>query len=166
MLNTKRISLIKHNQSLLSISGGRYNKYYVIGFNDRKVANYVIDNITSNPVCNLHSGQIFDVTDNVNNGLNRMGITQKVNNINIDTDATLTIQKKPSNYNDLDILYVDDCDFGDFLLLPIHNSIGVIMPEFIIDEDDSVMQFKCQVIDPSEDMKMIRNNFQKLFNSN
>lgn len=161
-MNTRKISLIKHNSSSFSISGGRLNKSYVIGFNDRKVANYVRDNITSKPICDLQPGKIFDVTGDVNKGLKDMGVSDQV--INIDTEAKLFIHKKPKNYAGLDRLYVEDCDFGDFLLLPIHKSIGVIMSEFIIDEDESVMQFKCQVIDPCEDMRIIRENFQKLFN--
>ena len=122
------------------------------------------DQITSKPVCDLHPGKIFDVTGDVNKGLENMGVSEQVININIDTEARLIIHKKPKNYTALDRLYVEDCDFGDFLLLPIHKSIGVIMPEFIIDEDESVMQFKCHVIDPCDDMRMIRDNFQKLFN--
>lgn len=163
-MNTKKISLIKHNSSSFSISGGHLNRTYVIGFNDRKVANYVRDHITSKPVCDLHPGNIFDVTGDVNKGLESMGVSEQVININIDTEAKLFIHKKPNTYTGLDRLYVEDCDFGDFLLLPIQQSIGVIMPEFIIDEDETVMQFKCQVIDPCEDMRMIRDNFQKLFN--
>jgi hypothetical protein len=164
MINAKKISLIKHNSSTFSISGGHLNRTYVIGFNDRKVANYVRDQITSKPICDLHPGKIFDVTGDVNKGLESMGVSDQVININIDTEAKLFIHKKPKNYTGLDQLYVEDCDFGDFLLLPIHKSIGVIMPEFIIDEDETVMQFKCHVIDPCEDMRLIRDNFQKLFN--
>jgi len=156
MMNAKKISLIKNNRSTLSISGGNKNATYLIGFSERKVANYVCNNITSKPVIGLHPVKSYDVNKS-------MDITQ---NVNIHIDTTLRIYKKPKEYNVSDKLYVEECDLLDFMQLPTHQSIGVIIPEFIIEEDEYAMHFKCQMIDPSGDLKIIRENFQKIFNGN
>jgi hypothetical protein len=165
------ISLIKHKNNILGLVDNR-NKPYVIGFSDRRIAQYVKDNISLDPICEIKRGIIYDVSDELNSGLRSLGVSYDTYDITVDVNARLIINKKLINNNkknnkkqqqQQNKFIIEDIEFGDFLMYPIEKTIGIILPILIMDEDNKKIYFDSQVIDAAIDMDTIKKNLNNIF---
>jgi CRISPR/Cas system-associated protein Csx1 len=161
----KSISVIRRvgaSKNLLGLTD-RKSKPYVIGFIDKSLALHVSKNITIDPNCYILRGITHDISDDVNSGLKSMGINEIIDDICIDVNAKLTIMKKPESDPVKTDFFIETMDYGVFMMYPFEKMVGVILPNFIMDEDDHKMEFESQVIDPSDNLKRAAMNLDDLF---
>lgn len=141
----------------------RKSKPYVIGFTNKVNALTLKESITLEPFCHLLRNNISEVSDELNTGLRKFGIDSNLSDFTIDVDAKLTIMKKDQDdkrdYN----LILETMDYGEFLLTPITRHVGVVMPTDLILEDRFKFEYLCQVIDPVEDLNVMREGLSDLF---
>lgn len=137
------------------------NKPYVIGFEKMKHAQKVKKVLTNPPVVILERNNIIDVTNEVHTGLLNVGINNfKVPQITVDTNAELYISKAKEGDERL-----DGCDFElmenyEFMMYSFERNIGIIMPYQESNENEHVMVFTSNVVDPSVNV----DDFRKTLN--
>lgn len=134
------------------------SKTYVVGFNNLKTVSRVAKVLKSPPKITLTRQNIVDVTEDVVNGLNEIGVKHdfEFTSISLDTEAILTVEKSETIPSKLDV-EVDLMDAGDFMFMSFSSNIGLIMPYKTHYEDSSQILFKSSVIDPCNDI----NTFKK-----
>jgi hypothetical protein len=112
----------------------------------------------------LERHNIEEITDDVNSGLDKMNCdVQRVRDLTIDVGAKLTIPKISNGMLYTHDFEIEDVDFGDFIMYPLNNCLGVVLPQELYFEDEDKFIFSSQVIDPCEYMFDL---FRKKLNNN
>lgn len=134
------------------------NKPYVIGFEKRYHATKVRKILTNPPIISLERNNLLDVTNEIRQGLLEYGIDKlKIPQVTIDTNAELFIGKAGKD----NALY-DECELElmenfDFMMLSFNKNIGIIMPYEESNENEHVMVYTANVVDPSINIDDFRN---------
>jgi hypothetical protein len=140
------------------------SKPYVIGFTNLKTVSKVSHILRIPPNITLKRKHIIDVTEEVKDGLVSMGIEEfAFNNINIDVEALLSIEKAsifdcPEDFGTTQISLMDECDF---LFMSFQHNIGLIIPFEELDENETQITFKASVIDPNGDSDIFKQFLDK-----
>ena len=134
------------------------NKPYIIGFNQINMARKVKRVLTNPPVIILERNNIIDVTDGVKEGLDGLGIDKlKIPQITVDTNAELSVSKAKEDDEKLDNRSVFEyMEQHEFMMYSFEKNIGIIMPYEESNENEHVMVFTSNVVDPSVNIDEFR----------
>lgn len=140
-------------------------KSYIIGFNKLIMAKYVVDVIKVPPKISLTKQYTYDITDDIIENLESLGIDidyNNIGNISIDTSAKLKIEKEEEK-TDLQTIDYDQYNLSlklvnmdDFVFMPFENNIGIIMPYDIEYEDKESIIMSSSIIDPCNSISEFR----------
>lgn len=140
-------------------------KSYIIGFKKLLIAKYVVDVIKVPPQISLTKENTYDITADVIENLESLGIDidyKNIGNISIDTSAKLRIEKEEKQ-NSLQTIDYDQYNLSlklvnmdDFVFMPFENNIGIIMPYDIEYEDTESIVLSSSIIDPCNSISQFR----------
>lgn len=153
----KRLSVVTCEKNILGFN--HRMKPYVIGFQQPIHAHMVAKNICKQTLDNmmLMRHYIDDVSDDINNGLRKLGMDEvRVDDVTIDVCSTLIVPKNKSR----EIMKVDvgEIEFEEFLMFPFTRHVGVALPYEIVEDSEKQIVFHSQVIDPTQDVESFRRN--------
>ncbi len=166
-----RVHLLSKKGSYLnaSVVNGPPNNY-VIGFFDKRQADLVRRKVDLKRPIQIISSAPENISTDVNMGLKNFGVDTQIGmDLVIDCAAELRIPYKVAGggrtsvvKDDADMEIVSN-DTGEFLLWPIEQYLGVVMPlggDFEEDIIQANMVFMCHYIQPSMDFEKFRKNLK------
>ncbi len=132
---------------------------YALGFASPTIARNIMHGMSPNPkdkVMVKRSWSI-DVAKDVNNGLDDLKVHPefRLGELLLDMDASIIIKKVDSKVegDNSDVsdhgFYISTVDTADFLAYPFDYSIGIALPLFIHEEDESQYILKSVIVEPS-----------------
>lgn len=140
---------IKSTKGLLGCTHN--HKSYVIGFGSMKTARRVARISQFPPEVKLKRTQTIDVTAEIKDELAKLGMGNvNFTSITLDIDSLVEIVKNTDIIDDY-AYTVQHMEQEDFLMMSFEKNIGLIMPYEHHIEDDSIIVFKANVVDPSQD---------------
>lgn len=152
---TNKVFVIEHKSDLLSVVHNQ--KKYVIGTHRRDIADVIRKKMGHEGDLYLGRKNVYDVTHDVNQGLQSIGLDVNVQKVTIDTHAELTIVNKETegiSYN------IDLIEPEDFLLYPIHKNIGIVMPYDLIKDNGYILTYLTNIVDPCDDYESFRKSLK------
>lgn len=150
-----KVYVIEHKSDILSVVHNQ--KKYVVGTHSRAIAEGIQKKLGHEGSLYLCRKSVYDVTQDVNEGLRSIGLDVNVQKITVDTHAELTIVDKNTdgiNYN-LNLVEPEE-----FLLYPIHKNIGIVMPYDLIKDNGYIVTYLTNVIDPCDDFESFRKSLK------
>ncbi len=144
--------------------------HYVIGFGSPLMARKVHYNLRPDPVpdMRIERAERIDVTQQVKEGLDAMGVDFKADSVCIDTRALLFVPKYTTPGTTLDPqhdagIHLATMDYSDFMMYPFEHNLGVIMPYELLHERPHEFVFRSHVIDPCVDPLSFARALSKLY---
>lgn len=154
----KNVSVLKYKNNILGFE--HRTKNYIIGFQQKKHAIIVHNNICTNSINNIMLLRYYieNVSDEVNTGLKLLGVDNINTDISIDLEASLIIPKRKVNKNYNEDITIEDLNFEKFLMYPFDKNIGISLPFTLEENTDDKFIFTAQVIDPCDNIDIFRKN--------
>ena len=151
----EKVMLLRHKNSFVGVRKGI--NQYVVGFFKPSYVHLAKRVIDTSRDLYLEAAS-FDVSNDVNDGLESMGVGKKVSDLSVDINAKLTIPvvNEPVGTG----VDVEFYKTSDFIMLPFEKRLGVVIAEELQEAKDSHWIWTCQVIDPCEDVEHFRNNLK------
>lgn len=132
---------------------------YAIGFSNGVIARNLMYGMSPDPLdaIILKRSESIDITKDVNSGLRDLAIPSEfqVDSLEIDMAARIFIKKRNKRmHGDVSTVpdsgfHISTIDTTEFLEYPLGNSIGVCLPLYIEDEDDSTYVLKTVLVEPT-----------------
>lgn len=140
---SKNIFALKHNGKFLGVTQTTSN--YLLGFYFHEHAHRVRGIIGESPKVMIKSAPQTNVSRDVKLTLLNMElpIYNVKDDIFLDSDARVAFQKTTSLADSL----IEPVAFERFLALPYANTFGLVMPYEIVDEDDTYLVYKANLIE-------------------
>lgn len=144
------------------ISAIHNDKHYAIGFKNAMLARHVQYNLFHNtkynidPIVYINKYQKNKIEVDISPIIDMFNTNEIIDHdenqtsIAFYTETELYMQKMtPRENQNLECPYhIDIIPTDDFMCYPIDKLIGLVLPEEVIEEDDNLLIFKCQMIDP------------------
>ena len=153
-----KVMLLRHKSSFVGVRKGSHQ--YLVGFFKPSYVQMTKRVLDVSRDLHLESAT-FDVSRDVNDGLQSLGVRKRVEDLSIDVHARLTmpVMKEEVGTGGVDVEFYRT---SDFLMLPFEKRLGVVIAEDLQDTRDNHWVWVCQVIDPCEDFDQFRNSLKML----
>lgn len=154
------------NQGPKKVSATYTDRHYAIGFTSPTMARHVQYNLFHN-IDRVVDPVVYITKRNEETILLDMEFTDDIKRhpLTIYTGVDLYMQKKkPTRDSILDSPYhIDVIPVEDFYAYPIDKLIGIVIPDEIIEEDESLIIFSATMIDPYYDPEYYKRQLDKHF---
>jgi hypothetical protein len=124
---------------------------YMIGVRNINIYSHMIKYIGEKPKVKIITRSFINISNDINTHLKT-----NYKDVIIDPEAEIQVIKQfdPSKYEyKNNIINIDD-----FMMYPFTKYLGIIMPFEIKSEDDNIVIYKCNIVDPVSDYMLFTRN--------